>query len=108
MAVDVVIAALCRLGCNRAFERAVYRKLAKYKSAVDDGTIAIVVPFVMSPFGIHAKSAKAFVKRVMGGNHTPPAKLAKARLRLSVAAARGTVHLSHAWSMCAALILGDF
>jgi hypothetical protein len=105
-AVDVVVAASCRLGRARAFDRAAYKKYSKYQPAVDDGTIAVIVPFVMSPFGVLAKPAKAFVKRAMG--FVDASKVAKARLRLAVAAARGTARLAHAWNACSVLIVGDF
>ncbi len=47
-----------------------------------------VVPFVISPFGILTKPAKAFLKKALGKLTGP--KLAKARLRLAVAAVHGT------------------
>jgi hypothetical protein len=104
---DVIMATSCHLGQVRSFSQATYKKLAKYQPAVDDSSIARVKPFVMSPFSILAKPAKAFVKRMMGSNASK-AKISKARLQLSVTAARGTARLSHVWSMCAALIIGDF
>lgn len=106
VAVDVVVAAACHLGRNRAFERAAGRKRTKYGPAVRDGTVASVVPFVVSPFGVLAKPAKAFLKKVLGASTGP--KLAKARLRLAVATVRGTARLCHAWSACAVLGVGDF
>jgi hypothetical protein len=75
------------------------RKATKY------GSIAKVVPFIVSPFGVLSRPAKAFLKRAMGDTTT--AKQAKARLRLAVAAVRGTARLSYAWGACAALIVGN-
>jgi hypothetical protein len=105
-AIDVVVAASCRLGRARAFEQATYRKNAKYRPAIEDSTIARVVPFIMSPFGAMAKPAKAFIKHVMSG--IKPTKIMKARLQLSVAVACSTVQLSHTWSACTALSIGGF
>lgn len=103
-AVDVMVAAACRRSRAKAFDRAVSRKAAKYGPAVADGSIAKVVPFVVSPFGVLSRPAKAFLKCAMGD--TTAAKQAKARLRLAVAAVRGTARLSYAWGACAALIVG--
>jgi hypothetical protein len=80
--------------------------MAKYKPAIDDGTITAIVPFVMTPFGALAKEARAFIKRALGDPN--PIKQAKARLQLSVATARGTARLALAWSVCAALIVGGY
>jgi hypothetical protein len=63
-----------------------YKKLTKYKPTVDNGSITRVKPFIMLPFGVLAKPAKAFMKRAMGSDATK-AKVSKAHLHLSIAAA---------------------
>jgi hypothetical protein len=55
----------------------------KYGPAVADGLITKVVLFVMSPFSILLRLAKAFLKRAMGD--MTAAKQAKAHLRLTMA-----------------------
>jgi uncharacterized membrane protein len=106
-AVDVIVAASCGLGQEWLFECVTYKKLVKYQLAVDNGMIAMVVPFVMAPFGVMAKLAKVFIEQVLGPNALP-LTLSKARLRLAVAAARGMVCLTHVWHTCSALIAGNF
>jgi hypothetical protein len=105
-AVNIVIAASCRLGHARAFNHPAYKKLSKYKLAVDDGMITMVVPFIMSPFRVLTKPAKAFIKRALG--FTTTSRDTKACLHLSVVAAQGTAQLAHMWSACSVLIIGDF
>jgi hypothetical protein len=56
----------------------------KYSPAVADGLIAKVVLFVVSPFGVLLRPAKAFLKCTMG--NMTVAKQAKVCLHLAVAA----------------------
>jgi hypothetical protein len=104
--VDVVVATSCQLGHTRAFNQATYKKYSKYQPAVDDSTITVIVLFVMSPFGVLAKPAKAFIKKAMG--FMDASKVAKARLHLSVTATQGTTCLTHVWNTCTILIISNF
>jgi hypothetical protein len=76
----------------------------KYGPVVADGLIAKVVLFIVLPFGVLLRLAKAFLKCAMGDMTV--AKQAKVRLRLAVAAVQGMARLSYAWGACAALIVG--
>jgi hypothetical protein len=89
------------------FKRVTYKKLVKYQLTVDNGMIAMVVPFVMAPFSVMAKLAKAFIEQVLSPDALP-STLSKACLKLAVAAAQGTACLAHTWHTCLALITGDF
>jgi hypothetical protein len=64
-------------------------------------------PFVMAPFGIMAKPAKAFVEQVLSPNALP-STLSKAHLQLAVAATQGMACLAHTWHTCSALITSNF
>jgi hypothetical protein len=75
----------------------------KYSPVVADSSIAKVVPFVVLPFSVLSRLAKAFLKHAMG--NTTVAKQAKAHLHLTVAAVQCMAHLSYAWGTCAALII---
>jgi hypothetical protein len=102
-----MVAAACRHGSKKALERASARKISKYGPALRDRTIAVLVPFIVSPFGLLSQPARDFLKLALGGDDAPPAKLAKECQRIAVATVRGTAHLSHVWGACVVLILGD-
>jgi hypothetical protein len=103
--VDMMVMAACCQSHAKAFDQAVSCKAAKYSPAVDNSSITKVVLFIMLPFGILSRPAKAFLKCPMG--NTTVAKQAKAHLRLAMATVQGTAHLSYAWGACAALIVGS-
>ncbi len=88
-----------------AFDWAIACKIGKYGLALVDGLIAKVVLFVVLPFSVLLRLAKAFLKCAMGD--MTAAKIAKAHLHLTVATVCGTVRLSYAWAVCAALSVGE-
>jgi hypothetical protein len=106
-AVDVMVAAACRHGSMKALEWALARKISKYGPALRDRTIAVLVPFIVSPFGLLSQPARDFLKLALGGDDTPLAKLAKERQHITVATVWGTARLSHTWGVCIVLILGN-
>jgi hypothetical protein len=91
----------------KALKQALAHKISKYRPALHDRTIAVLVPFIMSPFGLLLQPTRDFLKLSLSGDNTPPAKLAKERQHIAVTTVQGTAHLSHAWGACVVLILGD-
>lgn len=79
-----MIATSCCQSHTAAFDCVIARKVVKYRPALVDGSITKIVPFIMSPFGVLSKPAKAFLKCTMGDTMTT--KAAKACLHLAVAA----------------------
>jgi hypothetical protein len=101
--VDVMVTATCHQSHAKAFNQAISCKATKNGPAVANSSITKVVPFIMSPFSILSRPAKAFLKHTMA--NTTAAKQAKACLCLTMAAIQGTAHLSYTWGACAALII---
>jgi hypothetical protein len=95
MVVDVVITASGKQMLPVALCTAEECKLTCYSGAVADGTIVLVIPFALGPFGSLSKRAQDFLVHTLQG--APPKKAAKAHTHIALTAVQGTGHLASVW-----------